>query len=445
MYNKYFKFFIKFLVLVVFVYFGCQHKNKILNTNNNDIWLKVDIGIIGVASFNILESTLQDAVKNKYQGIIIQLDTPGGALEATRQMVKMIMSSPVPIIVWVGPRGSRAASAGAFITLASHIAAMASGTNIGAAHPVQITGNNDSQNPMSQKIENDTVAFMESIAKSTNRNVEMAVSFVKVSTSITAEEALQHNVIDIIADDISELLKKINGREITMSDNKKILLNTQNFQVIEFEKNIKQQFLEILSNPNLFYLLFLAGIIGLGFELTHPGTIFPGVLGSISLILALISMSVLPINFGAILLVLVGIGLLVVEMFLPSFGILGIGGFVAFALGSFLLIDSRTELGLTISWYVIVPTIIFTSLLFIFIGYLIAKSYRLKITSGQENFKGLRGVVLEDFNGSSGKVLIRGEIWSAICIDVGCVLKKNDQVVVEKVEGLVLYIRPLQT
>jgi membrane-bound serine protease (ClpP class) len=285
-------------------------------------WLEVEIGIIGTASADILETALREVKDNNYAGLIIVLDTPGGALEATRTMVKEILAAPFPVIVWVGPSGAHAGSAGSFITLAGHFATMAPGTNIGAAHPVQGMGQDLEQgSDMRAKVENDTIAFMESIAKLRGRNVEMARSFVATSISITAEEALENKVIDLVAGDLTQVLKAADGRTVTVGEQKTVQLKTAEAQRVQYEKSIRQKFLEILSNPNLFYLLFIAGLLGIGFELTHPGTLVPGVIGAISLILALISSAVLPVNFGAMLLIVASVAFMVAEVFLPSFGI----------------------------------------------------------------------------------------------------------------------------
>lgn len=406
-------------------------------------WLKAEIGIIGTASADILESALKEVTKNKHAGLIIQLDTPGGALDSTRAMVKSIMAAPFPIIVWVGPSGSRAASAGAFITLSAHIAAMAPGTNIGAAHPIKMDGKDITQQEGSKKVENDTVAFIDSIAKARGRNEEMATSFVITSVSITAKEALENRVIDYIADDIKTLFKKIDGKEIELQSKDKITLATANATTVDYKKSVKQQLLEILSNPNLFYLLFIAGLIGLGFELTHPGVIFPGVAGGICLILAFIAMSVIPINFGALALVLLGIAFLIAEIFVPSYGSLGIGGIVAFVIGSFLLVDPSNELGLRISLITIAPGAIAVAAAAAIIGYLVVRTQRSKVKAGVEEMIDLEGIVLQDFIDRKGRVRISGEDWAAVLQGPeNLPLKKGDSVIVKKVEGLYLYVIP---
>ncbi len=407
-------------------------------------WVEVDIGIIGASSDDILQSAVALAKERGAAGLTIRLDTPGGSLEVTRSMVKTILNADFPVLVWVGPSGSRAASAGAFITLAAHIAAMAPGTNIGAAHPIQIgmSGDkNEQDSHAAKKIENDTAAFIESIAKTRARNVEMAVSFVLASTSIAAEQALENKVIDLIASDLSTLYQQVDGREVLLASGTTVKIQAANAQIIRYESSLRQSLLTILSNPNLFYLLFIAGIIGLGFELTHPGALFPGVLGGVAMILALISMSILPVNFGALLLLLVGIAFMVGEMFLPSFGVLGFGGFAAFVLGSILLIDPGNVSGLAISLVTIIPGTLAVAGAAIAIAYLVVKSERSRVISGTEGMKGERGEALQDFVNGEGQVRVEGEIWSARTDDASVSVRGGDRVEIMEVQGLLLLVR----
>lgn len=399
-------------------------------------WLELDVGIIGAASEDILESAMNQVRDDGLAGLIVRLDTPGGALDNTRSMVKAIMAAPFPVIVWVGPAGSRAGSAGAFITLAAHVAAMAPGTNIGAAHPVQ-AGGSDIPEDMNRKVTNDTVAFIESIAKTRGRNVDMARSFVETSVSITAEEALENKVIDVVAKDLDALMTEIDGRSVTLDANVTMTLATKDVGRVAFERSFRQKLLEILSNPNLFYLLFMAGLIGLGYELTHPGMLFPGVVGGICIILALIATSVLPISYGAAALILVGIGLMIAEAFVASFGILGIGGFIAFVLGSVFLVDPANEAGMRISWYVIAPGAITVAVAFVGLGYLILRSERAPIHSGRESLVGASATALADFVDGRGQVRAEGAIWSAKA-PAGVDIRRGADLKVTAVRGLEL-------
>ncbi|MFW7381218.1 MAG: NfeD family protein [Oligoflexus sp.] len=414
---------------------------------SNRSWLQVEIGIIGTASDDILRSSMELVQEKGYSGLIIAIDTPGGALEATRSMVKRLLASPFPIAVWVGPSGGRAGSAGAFVTLAGHVAAMAPGTNIGAAQPVQATGQDIEESDIKRKIENDTVAFMESIAKVRNRNVEMAVSFVTTSLSITAEEAVEHKVVDLLARSPIDLLKQMDGQVVKIGD-QSLTLNTTDSQIFIYEKSVRELFLEILSNPNVFYLLFIAGIIGIGIELTNPGVMIPGVLGGISLIVALIATSVLPINFGAMLLILVSVAFMVAEVFLPSFGILGIGGFIAFLIGSVLLVDSGSELGLGISWWTIAPAALGVALFGGLVAYLVVRNEKSQVASGAEGLKGHRAVAFEAFEDGQGRVKMDGEYWQAKLLepyDQTTVVKQGDVLQVVEIKGLVLIVKAIQS
>jgi membrane-bound serine protease (ClpP class) len=422
--------------IIVSLAFIWASASLMLQANPAPTWLEVEIGIVGASSTDILESALKKVKKESHAGLIIRLDTPGGQLDATRTMVKEILGANVPVVVWVGPAGARAGSAGAFLTMAGHVAAMAPGTNIGASHPVDASGQQPPSKEMADKITNDTVAFIESIATVRKRNIEMARSFVLTSASITDEEALRENVIDLVASDIPELMGKIHGREVELQSGAKLTLNTQGATIVPYEKSLRQRALEILSNPNLFYLLFLAGIIGLGFELTHPGALFPGIAGGICMILALIAMSVLPVSFGALGLMIIGIALIVAELFVPSFGLLGIGGITAFVLGSVFLVDPSNEAGLRISLFTILPSVVVVTGVAVTIGWLVLKAERTKVTSGSEGLIGMSAEVLQDFRNGHGKVRVAGEIWQATSSAEG--IKKGDLVKVLALSGLVV-------
>ena len=397
------------LSLCIFVSGRAGHAN-----DKTPMWLELSMGIISTATVEMLARAVEIVKTENYQGLLIKLDTPGGALEATRKIVQQMFAAPFPIVVWVGPGGAHAGSAGAFVTMAATVAAMASGTNIGAAHPVQASGKavNGSEK-VGEKIINDTVAFIESIAKGRDRNVEMARSFVVTSMSITAEEALEHKVIDVLANSRERLLKELHGREVTQQD-RSMTIASAAAQVVPYQPSLRQEALELLGNPNLFYLLFLAGLIGLGFELTHPGALFPGIFGAICLLLALISTAVLPVSFGAAALIVFGFVLLIAEVFVPSFGMLGIGGVVAFLVGSVFLVDPDNTHGLRVSWYTIAPGAIIICVFALTIGYLIAKSLQAKARSGAETIVGAQGTALQDFHPEGkGQIRVLGEVWAA--------------------------------
>lgn len=376
-------------------------------------WFSASIGIIGTASEDILEKAMLEVDARKGAGLIIKLDTPGGSLDATRGMVKAILAAKYPVVVWVGPGGARAGSAGAFITLAAHVAAMASGTNIGAAHPIEANGQDVPAGEAARKIENDTIAFMESIARARNRNIEMATSFVASSLSITAEEALENRVIDFLARDVDALMKNLDGRTVEIKPGQSVTLQTVDAEIVTIEKTFRQRVLEILSNPNVFYLLFLAGVVGLGYELTHPGVLFPGVAGGICLILAFIATSVLPISWGALALILLGIGLMVAEVFLPSFGLFGIGGLVAFVLGSIFVVDPSNIHGMRVSLWAIFPGVAFVAGSSAIIGWLVLRARNRTVLTGKEVLIGQVAEARGEFVGSRGRVRVQGEIWDA--------------------------------
>jgi membrane-bound serine protease (ClpP class) len=413
-------------------------------------WLDVKIGVIGAASEDILNAAMEEVKKEGYAGLIISLDTPGGALENTRNMVKVIMASSFPVVVWVGPAGSRAGSAGAFVTISGHVAVMAPGTNIGAAHPIDASGKDIDNEELGRKVTNDTVAFIESIAKARNRNVDIARSFVQTSVSITDTEALANNIIDFKASNATELLTALNGRVITLDDKTAVKVDSKDAGLVPYQKSFRQKILEILSNPNLFYLLFMAGLIGIGYELTHPGMLFPGTVGAICLILALIATSVLPVSYGAAALILAGVGMLVAEAFLPSFGVLGVGGFVALVLGSVFLVDPQNEAGQRISLLTIAPTAVVIGGGFLALGYLIFRSENSSPKSGKEALVGSIGTVIQDFVDNKGQVRVAGAIWSAqlggtlaSTSDIGA--KKGDEIVVNSVKGLNLTVSVKKT
>lgn len=406
-------------------------------------WLTVDIGVIGASSEEVLHHAMDEVRDHGYSGLIIRIDTPGGALENTRNMVKLILAAPYPVVAWVGPGGSRAGSAGSFITLAAHIAAMAPGTNIGAAHPVDAIGKDlpDDQDEMARKVENDTMAFMESIANARGRNADMARSFVATSVSITDKEALENNVIDVIAPDINALLKAIDGKTVKLDNGQAVVIATTGASQATYEHTLREKLLEILANPNLFYLLFLVGIIGLGYELTHPGVMVPGVVGAISLICALIATSVLPVSAGAAALIVVGAVMMTAEMFVPSFGALGIGGFVAFVLGSVFLVDPKNEAGLRVSWFAIAPGALTVAGAALFLGWIVMRARSAPVMSGQNAMVGVHGIALDDFTAARGQVRVAGAIWTASAPPGdGDSIRKGDSIIVSAVEGLALHV-----
>ncbi len=376
--------------------------------------IKINIdGGIGPATVEYLQSGIEKAEKEKAGVLIIQMNTPGGLLEATRTIVKDILASKVPIVVYIAPGGSRAGSAGVFITLAANIAIMAPGTNIGAAHPVTIGGGSDTNSVMTEKITNDASAFIRSIAQKRKRNVKWAELTVRKSISATENEALANGAIDFICPDLDSVLKAINGMNVEIENNS-VQINTNNPQVIDYEQSWRMKLLALISNPNIAYIFMLIGIYGIILELYHPGAIFPGVVGGISIILAGYSMQMLPINYAGLALIILAIILFIVEIKVTSYGLLTIGGIISFLLGSIMLIKNESEFEFVrISMTLIITAAIFTALFFIAIAVIGIKAQSKKITSGKEAMIGEIGKAITTFDDKKGDVKVHGEIWKA--------------------------------
>ena len=371
-------------------------------------WIAID-GSINPAVDDFIRESIARAKLNGARALIIQLDTPGGLLNSTRTIVKEMLGSPVPVMVYVAPSGAGAGSAGVFITMAGHIAAMAPGTNIGAAHPVA-GGGQDVKGVMGEKIENFTASFSETIARQRGRNAEWAIQAVRRSVSITEQDALKKNVIDIVARDIEDLLNQADGRKVDL-DGRKQTLAVKGARVDRYQMSLKQKVLNVIADPNISYLLLMAGILGLYMEFSHPGVVFPGVAGAICLLLAFASFQLLPINHTGLLLMALGVGLLVGEAFFPSFGVLGVGGMISLALGSLLLFDTQNaDFGVDRS---IVFTAVATLGTFVLaISYLVFHSQKSKPSLGFEGLLGEVGEVRGKLS-PTGKVFVHGEYWDA--------------------------------
>ncbi|MGA8265984.1 MAG: nodulation protein NfeD, partial [Ignavibacteriaceae bacterium] len=329
-----------------------------LNGQTTNVLVITLDGAINPAASDYIHYGIEQAVKHNSECLVLRLNTPGGLLESTRTIVSDILQSPIPVVVYVSPPGSRAASAGVFITLSAHIAAMAPGTNIGAAHPVSLQGQMDST--MTEKVTNDAAAFIRTISEKRHRNVKWAEDAVRKSISITETEALKDNIIDLIANNTKDLLEKINGEEIHTATGSAIL-NTKNAEIINIDMSFQQKLLSILSDPNIAYILFMLGIYGLLFELYSPGLIFPGVVGVISLLLAFYAMHTLPINYAGLALIIFSVILFVLEIKIVSHGLLTIGGVISLILGSVMLIKTDPAFDvLGVSWKIILLFVILT-------------------------------------------------------------------------------------
>ena len=394
--------------------------------------IKVE-GVVNPVMAEFISKNIDNAVSVNAEALVIELDTPGGLDTSMRSIVKKISSSSVPVVVYVSPGGARAASAGVFITISAHVAAMDPETNIGAAHPVGVGGKMDKT--MADKAVNDAAAYIKSLAEKRKRNAEWAEKAVRESVSITAEEALKLNVIDMTAPNLDSLLEKIDGMEIETVSGKKPI-KTKDIKVVSIEPGFRHKVLNFISDPNLAYLLMLLGFYGIFFELTNPGSIFPGVLGAIALILAFYSFQTLPVNYAGILLILIGIILFILEIKVTSYGMLTIGGIISMTIGSLMLIDSPLPF-LRISYSVIVPSLLFTISLFVLTMSLVIKAHRRKPETGAEELTGMEGEARTDI-GVDGQVFVHGEIWEAYSEEP---IKAGSKVLVEKVKGLKLKVR----
>lgn len=366
---------------------------------------------INPAVDDFIKESIRRAHTREARALIIELDTPGGLLTSTQSIVKQILGAPVPVMVYVAPSGAGAASAGTFVTMAAHIAAMAPGTSIGAAHPVA-GGGQEVKGVMGKKIENFTASFSEAIAQKRGRNTEFAVQAVRRSVSITDKEALKKHVVDFVAKDIDDLLKQADGKKVDVNGREQ-KLSLKGVRVERFEMGLKQEIINILSNPNIAYLLFMAGILGLYMEFSHPGVIFPGVAGGIALLMALTSFQILPINYTGLILILLGVSLLVGEAFVPSFGVMGIGGIISLALGSVLLFDAEGS-DLMVDRSIILTAVLTLSALMLALSYLVLKSQRRKRTLGMDGLIGEIGEVRTELH-PEGKIFVHGEYWNAWC------------------------------
>ncbi len=392
---------------------------------------------INPATADFIHESILTASRTGAQALIIELDTPGGLLDSTKAIVKDLLGAPLPVIVYVAPSGAGAASAGVFVTMAANLAVMAPGTNIGAAHPVGGQGETISGD-MREKVENFTASLSKTIAQERGRNVEWAEKAVRESVSITEQEALKLHVIDFVALNLDDLLRQADGKEVRIGGTK-IVLEVGGAEIVRREMRLKQKFLNILANPNVAYLLMTAGLLGLYVEFTHPGVFFPGIAGGICLLLGLTALQVLPINYSGLALVGLGLALLISELFLPSFGILGVSGIVSFILGSLLLFDTAQS-DLTIDPNIVYAAAATFAGFTLLVSYLVVRSQRSKPALGREGLVGKVGEVRQRIapDKPPGKIFVYGEYWNAVAsepIDVG------ERVVVTRVDGLQLTVR----
>lgn len=403
-------------------------------------------GAIGPATQDFIHKEINQAIVEKAPAIIFQLDTPGGLSDSMREIIQDILASPIPIITYVAPSGARAASAGTFIVYASHLAAMAPGTNIGAASPVSVgMPGKDSENQKKEKLsteelkaKQDAQAYIRSLAELRGRNVEWAEQAVSKAASLTAQQALQQKVIDIIADNINDLLLKANGKNVQVQGKIQIL-QSQAWTIKEIKPNWRIRLLTTITNPSVAYILLIVGVYGLFFEFMNPGFIMPGVAGIIALLLALYAFQLLPIDYAGLALIIVGLGFIIAEIFVPAFGALGIGGAIAFLTGSIMLLKPGGE-GFNLPIQLIIAMTVITVLFFLGIIAVAIRARRAPIVSGREGMIGQIGEVVIDHN--EIWVHIMGERWRAICDQE---LKSGQKIKVTGVQDLKLLVTPLES
>lgn len=415
-------------------------------------------GPISPALYNYMQKGFTRAQAENAQLILIELNTPGGLLTTTREMTTLILNSPIPVAVHVTPSGSHAASAGTFLVYASHVAAMSDGTNIGAATPIQMGGapsspskkgeqetkeEKSNADALDQKALQDTSAFIRSLAKMRDRNAEWAVKAVQEADSLTASEAKDDNVVEYIANSRADLLKQIDGKTITVTDGKTTTLSLKGAPLVENIPDLKTKLLTFITDPNVAMILMSIGVYGLILEFYHPGTMVAGTIGIISLLLGFYAMNVLPINLTGLLLIVLAAGLFVAEAFIPSFGILGIGGIAAFVIGASMVFEGESMPGLALDMGIVWGIAATGALIMGLFGYVIAKSLKKQAGTGAEGMIGESAEVIE-WSGTEGLVHIQGEIWKAWS-EHALSLTPGGKVMVSATQDLRLKIRPLNS
>jgi membrane-bound serine protease (ClpP class) len=424
--------FIKTIFLIFLTLFSSSVALSV--ENRKEVMVITVSGVINPVSAEFIGKSIKKANEKKAEALIIELDTPGGLDTSMRIIVKDIIGSEVPVVVYVSPSGSRAASAGVFITLAAHIAAMAPGTNIGAAHPVGIGEKMDKV--MAEKATNDAAAYIKSLTARTGRNAKWAEDAVRKSISATEEEAFKEKVIDLVSKDLNSLLSDIDSRKVRTIMGEKVLM-TAKANVTREETGIRHKILNLISDPNIAYILMLLGFYGLFFELTNPGTLFPGVMGGICLILAFYAFQTLPVNYAGLLLIILAIILFILEVKIISHGVLTIGGIIAMIIGSLMLFESPAPF-MKLSLSIILPAVIITTLFFTLTFGLAFKAYRRKPITGSEGLVGVNGITDTDTTKNGGMVLLHGERWAAYSDEP---VSKGEKILVEKISGLKVKVK----
>lgn len=416
--------------------------------------IQLDNRIISPVTARYIDSAIGRSETDGAQCLIIVLDTPGGLLESTRDIVKRIMNAGVPIVVYVSPPGSRAASAGVFITMSAHVAAMAPSTNIGAAHPITMgesegvgrmlpqddkTTQTKTLDTHEQKVLNDTVAWIEGIARMRGRNVEWAKKAVTESVSVGENDAVAQKIVDLVAANTNDLLAKIDGREVSLAG-RTVRLATKGARIDTIEMNLSQRLLSVVVHPNVAYILMMLGILGLIFEFTHSGSGFSGIAGLICLLLAFYAFQVLPVNYAALALILVGLGMLVAEIKVVSHGFLAAGGVIALLLGSLLLFESPTP-ELRVSLSLILATVVTMAAIILLLVWNAVRAQTRPVLAGVSAMVGEVGKAMTDLN-PAGQVFVHGEIWNATA---SAAISAGEPVRVVDVQGLHLTVEPIES
>jgi membrane-bound serine protease (ClpP class) len=391
--------------------------------------------IINPVSAEYITENLKAAIQQGAHAFIIQLDTPGGLDKSMRLIIKEMLNAPIPVIVYVSPSGSRAASAGTFITLAAHIAAMAPGTNIGAAHPVSV-GGGEMAKEMADKVTNDAAAYIKSIAEQRGRNVEWAEKAVRESISASETEALQHRIIDFIAADLKHLVQQVHGRKVMTTAGERTL-QTEGAMIQHVEMNLRQRLLSLLADPNVAYMLLMLGAAGIFFEISTPGVVLPGVVGGISLLLGLYALQLLPVNYAGLAMIALAIILFIAEIKVTSYGALTIGGIVAMIFGSLMLFDAPPSLP-QLSLWVVMPATLLVAGFFVFLVGAALKTLSQPPYSGREGLMHKVGVALTPIDQKQGKVFVAGERWDAHSDEPAAT---GDEVEVVGLQGMTLLVR----
>jgi len=429
-------------IVVLFLNFASSHE---VQAQSKVLQLDID-GAIGPATQDYISKGVAHAVSQKADFILLKMNTPGGFDTATRNIIKTIIASPLPIVTYVAPEGSRAASAGSYILYASHIAAMAPATHLGAATPVSLDPfameeQKDKapheKTTMEKKTLSDSVAYIKGLAQLRGRNVEWAERMVSASESLQSNEALRLGVIDVLARDTADLFHQINGRTVMVQNHPQII-KAQDVQVERYERDWRLKFLEVITDPSIAYILLIIGMWGLFFEFVNPGFILPGVAGAISLLIALYAFQLLPINYSGLALVIIGIIFMASEAFVTSYGILGIGGLVAFVVGSILLFDQKDYAP---PWSIVIGMSATSLGFFLVIIGLALRAQRRKIVSGMEALPGTRAIAQESFK-KRGWVRVEGELWKA---KTNTPLNEGEELQIIKCDGLELTVKPLKS